>query len=326
LVKHKTSTAPRSPRPRVLITGASGGLASVVVDVLAADYELVGVDPRSLSGGRQFPGEFHRIDYSHRKMADLFRNNDFHAVLHLGRVPATAKARKSVRYNINVLGTRSLLDLSVRFGVKNVIVFSTFHVYGAHQHNHLHITEEDPLRASQIFAELSDAVELDHASSMFLLKHREQVRTVILRPVNVIGPRLQNQISKLLRADFCPVLLGYDPMQQFIHERDIARALLLSLQSDKAGVYNVAGEGVIPWSHAVRTAGATPVPIPHFLAYPFFALASQVGARFPKHLLDYFRYPTIVSDEAFRKDMGYEPQVTTVEALESIRQSSRENS
>ena len=32
-----------------------------------------------------------------------------------------------------------------------------------------------------------------------------------------------------------------------------------------------------------------------------------------------FRYPTVVSDEAFREDMGYAPQVTTVEALRSLR-------
>jgi UDP-glucose 4-epimerase len=241
--------------------------------------------------------------------------------LHLGRVPVTSRARKSVRYNLNVLGTRSLLDLSVKHGVKNVIVFSTFHVYGAHQHNHLHITEDDPLRASQIFAELSDAVELDNASAMFLLKHRDVVRTVILRPVNVIGPKIHNQISKLLRAAYCPTLLGYDPMMQFIHEQDVAHALELALKSDKSGIYNVSGEGVVPWSHAVQLAGSTPVQVPHFLAYPFFAFASRVGLmRFPKHLIDYFRFPTILSDAAFRKDMGYEPQISTVEALESIRQ------
>ena len=299
------------------------GLAHVVVSQLADDYELVGVDPRAMAPGREFPGEFHQIDYVKRKMADVFRSHNFHALLHLGRVPVTARARKSVRYNINVLGTRNLLDLSLRFGVKNLIVFSTFHVYGAHQHNHLQITEDDPLRASQIFAELSDAVELDNVSSMFLLKNRDVVRTVILRPVNVVGPEIRNQISKLLRASYCPVLLGYDPMMQFIHEYDVARALVLSLKSTKSGVYNVAGEGVIPWSDAVRASGAHPVPILHLLAYPFFAAASRVGIHFPKHLIDYFRYPTICSDEAFKKDTGYEAKVSTIEALRSIRNDSK---
>jgi hypothetical protein len=70
----------------------------------------------------------------------------------------------------------------------------------------------------------------------------------------------------------------------------------------------------------VRAAGAVPVPIPHSIAYPAFAVASKVFVtHFPRHLIDYFRYPTLISDEAFRKDMGYAPGVTTMEALRSIR-------
>jgi UDP-glucose 4-epimerase len=318
--KFGAKPGPREPKAhKVLVTGAVGGMARAVVQQLENDYELVGVDPRPLPPGTRFPGEFHQIDYVQRKMADLFRNHKFHALIHLGRIPVTAAARQSVRYNVNVLGTRNLLELALKFDVRNVVVFSTYHVYGAHQHNHLQITEDDPLRASQIFAELSDAVELDNASAMFLLKRRDQVRTVILRPVNVIGPEINNQISRLLRADYCPTLLGYDPMQQFVHETDMAHALELALKSDRSGIYNVAGEGVIPWSNAVRTAGAVPFPIPHVLAYPFFAAASKLGViRFPRHLVDYFRFPTIVSDESFRKHFGYQPRVSTVDALHSI--------
>lgn len=309
---------PNDTRSSVLITGASGGLASIVVDRLLGEYRLVGVDQRSVMEGRHFPGEFHEIDYRQRRMAEVFRQNKFHTLIHLGRVPPTAEKSQTARYNMNVLGTRSLLEFAVKYGVKNVIVFSTYHVYGAHQHNHLHITEDDPLRATQIFRELSDAVELDNISTAFVLKHPE-IRTVVLRPVNVIGPRVRNQITRLLRSDPCPVLMGYDPMMQFVHENDIARALLMCMHSKKSGVYNIAGEGVIPYTRAVKTAGATPLPIPLLIAYPFFAAISHLGRKFPKHLMDYYRYPTIVSDAAFRREFGWAPEITTVDALKSVR-------
>src|SRR5690606_36101402 len=121
-----------------------------------------------------------------------------------------------MRFKTNVLGTRNLLELSLRYGVRNLIVFSTYHVYGAHIHNHVHIREHEPLRASQTFPELVDAIELDHAATTFMWQHRE-MRLVILRPVNVVGTRINNTITQLLRAEVCPKLLGFDPLMQFIH-------------------------------------------------------------------------------------------------------------
>jgi hypothetical protein len=61
------------------------------------------------------------------------------------------------------------------------------------------------------------------------------------------------------------------------------------------------------------------VPVPHFLGYKAAAVAAKLGSNFPVHLLDYFRYPTVLSDDLFRRDFGYEPHVTTIEALRSIR-------
>jgi UDP-glucose 4-epimerase len=305
----------------ILVTGAAGGLASVVTGMLAEEYRLVGVDPRPMPYGRNFPGAFYTVDYTHRRMAEVFRRNSFSAMLHVGRIAATARLSQYVRYNVNVLGTRNLLQLAKRYGVKTAVVCSTFHVYGAHQHNHLHLNEDDPLRASQIFPELTDAIELDNYARTFSLQFPE-TRTVILRPANIVGARISNEISRLLRNDYVPKLLGYDPMMQFIHERDVARALLAALGGERSGVYNVAGEGVVPWSKAIRIASGTPIPIPHLLAYPLMGAVAGVS-RIPKHLIDYFRYPVVIRDDAFKRDFGFEPEVTTVEALKSLRDDPR---
>ncbi len=303
---------------RVLITGASGGLAEIVAELLQKKYELVGVDPRPMPEGREFPGKFYQIDYRQRKMADVFRTHEFDAVVHLGRVPAAARLRKTQRFNLNVLGTRSLLDLALKYKVKSFVVLSTFHVYGAHQHNHLYITEEDPLLASQTFPEVVDAVELDNVSVAFSLRN-PKVRTVILRPTNIIGDRIMNQISLFLRGSICPVLLGYDPMWQFIDENDMANAILLALEGKKSGIYNVTGEGVVALTHAIRLAGGNPVPVPQFLSGAVIAGLKFMGQYFPRHLVDFFKYPVVISDKNFRKDFGYEPQTNTADALRALK-------
>lgn len=302
-------------KPAILVTGAAGGLAQILVGRFKDRFDITGVDMRNTNASI-FPGEFHRTDYTHRRMEDIFASKKFQTLIHLGRVRETSGMSSSERYNANVLGTRNILRLALQSGIERVIVMSTYHVYGAHQHNHLHITEDEPLRATQIYPELSDAVELDHYAKTFSLQY-PQIHTVILRPVNIIGPRIKNTISNLLRSRFCPMLLGYDPMMQFLHEDDIAQAVELCIDSSRSGVYNVAGEGLVPYSKAIELAGATPLPVPHVLAYGAVrVLASR--DRFPKHLLDYFRYPVIVADEPFRKDFGFEPKTPLKQTLNSI--------
>jgi UDP-glucose 4-epimerase len=307
------------PGSTILVTGAAGGLSSIVTDQLTESYRLVGVDPRPMPYGRNFPGKFYQVDYTHRKMTEIFRRHEFAALLHLGRVAATTEVSAIRRYNVNVLGTRNLLHLARSYGVSRIIVFSTFHVYGAHQHNHLHIAEDEPLRASPIFPELSDAIELDNFARTFSLQYPE-VKTLVLRPANVVGSRIRNEISRLLRSDYVPTLLGYDPMLQFIHESDVARALLMALESSRSGVYNLAGEGLVSYSKAIELSGGKSVPIPHFFVYPVVGALSRL-VKIPKHLVDYFRYPVVIRDAAFRADFGFKPEVSTVEALGSLRSS-----
>ncbi|NDD91637.1 NAD-dependent epimerase/dehydratase family protein [bacterium] len=307
-----------SSKPTVLITGAAGGLAGISVGDLVGDYNLVGVDPRPLPKGKDFPGEFHVVDYQHRRMSEVFRSRKIDILLHLGRIPVGGRLRSSDRYNTNVLGTRNLLQLAKRHEVSQVVVLSTFHVYGAHPHNPGHLLEDDPLRASQTFPELRDSIEMDNLARMFMLQNRS-IRVVLLRPVHVVGATIQNYISQLLRSELCPVLAGYDPLLQFIHESDLARAIRLSIESKKSGVYNVAGEGVISYKKAVSVAGARAVPLPAFLVYSALGTLSRLRLGFPKHLVDFFRYSAIVSDDSFRREHDYQPQVSTIDALRSLR-------
>ena len=301
----------------ILVTGAAGSLARIVTEMLAPQDEIVGADVHPLPPGRPFEGEFYCVRYTQRRMAEVFRRHKPEVVVHLGRIRGTESLSTSYRYNQNVLGTRNLFDLALKHGAKRVVVLSTFHVYGAHQHNHVGLTEDAPLRASQIFPQLADAVELDHTATSYLWRYR-RVETLVLRPANIVGPSLNNMISRLLRARAVPRLLGYDPMLQFLHERDCARAICLAVNSKRWGVYNVAGEGAVPWSKAIKLADAVPMPIPHFLAYPMVGSLAALRLIFPKHLMDYFRYPTVISDDLFREDFGYRPQYDSVETLASV--------
>ncbi|MBU6153534.1 MAG: NAD-dependent epimerase/dehydratase family protein [Bdellovibrionales bacterium] len=303
---------------KVLVTGASGAIARLVASALSPKYEWVGVDPRPCPSETHFPGEFMVADYHSRKLDDVFKKHQFDAVLHLGRIRESQKYSPQYRFQMNVVGTQKLLELCRTNGVKNLVILSTYHVYGAHRLNPLVIAEDAPLRASQSFPELSDAVEMDHAATHFMWKVRE-VRTTILRPTNVIGKHVRNTICSLLRSGICPRVFGFDPLMQFIDEKDLARALILALENPLPGIFNVAGEGVIALSHAIRHAQAMAVPVPPIVTASLVRLLAEVSKiPFPPYLLEFFKYPTIISDDLFRKTFGYQPKVKTVQSLHHL--------
>ena len=303
---------------RILITGASGAIARLVSGALSAKYDLVGVDPRPAPSSSHFPGDFYVADYHGRKLDEVFKKYKYDAVMHLGRIRESQRYSPQYRFQMNVIGTQKLIELCKTHEVKNLIVLSTYHVYGAHRLNSLQLTEESPLRASQSFPELADAVELDHSATTFMWKHRD-VRTTILRPANIIGKHVRNTICSLLRSGVCPKIMGFDPLMQFIDEKDMARALILALENPIPGVFNVAGEGVIAYSHAIHHAQAITIPIPPIVSAGFVRLLDNIShLGFPPYLMEYFRYPTIVNDDPFRKLFGYQPKVKTLQSLRNL--------
>lgn len=310
--------SPNSRKPRILFTGASSALARLVASAIAPKYECVGVDPRPAPSNSHFPGEFVVADYHSRKLDEVFQKYEFDTVMHLGRIRESQKYSSQYRFQMNVIGTQKLLELCKQNSVKNLIVMSTYHVYGAHRLNSLQLTEESPLRASQSFPELVDAVELDHAATTFMWRNRE-IRTTVLRPANVIGKHIRNTICSLLRSGVCPKIVGFDPLMQFIDEKDMARALILSLEQPHYGVFNVAGEGLIAYSHAIRHANAMTVPLPPFITAGLVRVIAELSRmNLPPYLMEYFKYPTIVNDDAFRAKFGFQPKVKTVQSLKNL--------
>jgi UDP-glucose 4-epimerase len=188
--------------------------------------------------------------------------------------------------------------------VKTLVVLSTFHIYGAHPRNHIPISEEDPLRAGPEFPQIADAIQLDNMATTWIYKHRD-VRTVVLRATNVVGPHIQNTMSKFLRMRRIPTLAGFNPMTQFIHEDDLASAVLAARRGKEAGVYNVAGAAVIPWRTALEIAGAKRLPLPSTFAKAYVRAFSP----FPEYLVNFFMYPCVITDAQFRADFGWDPKI-----------------
>jgi len=303
---------------RVLITGIAGGLAREVAGILVHEGDsVVGVDYRAVAPGAPLPESvpIFRAHYYKTAIEDVFRQGPFDAVLHLGRV-GNLSERAEKRFNLNVVGSKKVLSLCVAQGVKRLVVLSTFHIYGAHQHNHTPISEEDPLRAGLDFPQIADAIQLDAISAELVYRHPE-MGTVVLRPTNVVGRTIQNTMSSLLRLGRVPKLAGFNPMTQFVHASDLARAVVAAMRGEGRGVFNVAGPTELPWATAIDVCGAKALPVPSSLV----SLYVKTMTAFPAYLVNFLKFPCVITDAAFRERFGYAPRLSMRETLADLRPS-----
>jgi UDP-glucose 4-epimerase len=257
--------------------------------------------------------QIYRANYNKTRIEDIVRRHRPTHVLHLGRV-GNLKEHMNKRFDLNVVGSAKIMELCLKHQIERLVVLSTFHIYGAHPHNHIPILEDEPLRASATFPQIADAVQLDNMASQWVYRHRRP-STIVLRPANIVGPNIRNAVSTYLRQPALIYLLGYSPMWQFVHEADMVEAIMLALASDTAGVYNVAGSGEIPLLEALRITGARLIPLPGPLADLAIRLGRGVPRFIPTYLLDFLRYPVVVSDAKMRADFGYRPVGGIEEAI-----------
>ena len=300
----------------VVVTGIAGSLARLAaLEFLRRGHEVVGVDYRPRP--RDFPPRlsFVQANYNKTRIEDIFRRHTPEVVLHLGRV-GNLKVRANKRFDLNVVGSAKIQELCLKYATRRLVVLSTFHIYGAHAHNHIPIFESDPIRGFQTMPILSDSIQIDHQAVQWTFRHR-RLKTIVLRPTNVIGAHIRNTVSGYLRREELVYASGFNPMWQFVHESDMLRALLLAAESDRVGVYNVAGPGSIPIVEALKLTGGRPRGVPSTLIRLRQRVDAKSYSHFPRYLLDFFKYPCIVSDDSFREHCGYEPRVSEPDAIRS---------
>ncbi len=308
--------APAAAPATVLVTGISGNLGRALAKQLHVDAQVVGIDRRPF---RDKPKDIVHVQVDIRKarVEEAFRHRKVDALIHLG-IMHDPRMPFSEAHSFNVVGTQKILDACVRHGVRKVVVLSSANVYGPRPDNSNFLTEETPLMAADRFSDVRDLIELDMYAQSFVWRHPE-IETVILRPVNIIGPTVRNAPSNYLRLERPITVMGFDPMIQLIHEEDVARALILALRPGARGVYNVTGPGEVPLSAVMRELGRVPVPVPHFLLRPALRRLFRAGVvSFPPEELDHIQYLCVVDGTRAAREMGWAPRYTLRETIRSV--------
>jgi UDP-glucose 4-epimerase len=298
----------------VAITGVSSYFAHGLLPLLEADERvetIVGLDikPPSQSVSKL---QFHHHDIRDPAMSAYFK--DAQTLVHLAFIVDEMKD-KAVSHAINVQGTRNVLGALEGSSVRKVVYTSSASVYGCHRDNPVGLTEDMPMRPTYDCYYSSDKVEAEGIFEEFQ-RTRGKVLVTILRPCIVIGPHIQNMFSRLFELKIIPMLLGKNPLVQFLHEEELNKALCQAIVEDHPGVFNLGGRDPLPMSRLIELSPARGFPIPTLLAKKGANVLFRLGRMpFSQAWVSMQEYPVVVNSERFQKEFGWAPRYSTEESI-----------
>jgi UDP-glucose 4-epimerase len=148
------------------------------------------------------------------------------------------------------------------------------------------------------------------------------VNVAMLRFSNVLGPDITTPLAKALELPIVPSVLGYDPRCQFVHEADVVRAILFVLEGRVQGIYNVAGDGLLPWSEVAAICGKRTFPLPPLGLGLLSPPLTRFGLDLPPELIDLLRHGRGVDNRRLKKvgfDYHYTSAGTVADYVEALR-------
>lgn len=277
---------------RIAVTGTSGFLGSVVVPLLEhAGHEIVSINRKE------------GMDITDWQAVKMIK--DFDVLIHLAAQSYVPDAYTDPHsfYNTNVSGTLNMLELA-RLNKARFIYISSY-VYGHPQY--LPIDELHPLEAVNPYGQSKLTGE-----DLCKAYYRDfKLDTTIFRPFNIYGAGqgihfLIPKIISLVKADKVVELFDPRPKRDYVHVKDVAKAILLAVEKNATGfeVFNLGG-GISYSPQEVITMLETMIGKKIAVSY--------LNKHRPNEIMD-----TLCNNAKAKKYLGWEPCMSFYTGLQEM--------
>ena len=311
---------------RVLITGGGGYLGSQLVARLAAlpadqrPAVIVSHDIREPQ--TRLPGvEYAIADIRAPEMADIIATHGIDTVVHLASIVTPGKdSNRAFEYDVDVNGTRNVLQACVQHGVQRIVVSSSGAAYGYHADNADWLTEDMPVRGNEVFAYSHHKRLVEDMLASYRTTHPE-LQQVVLRIGTILGATVRNQITDLFEKPRLLAIRGSDSPFVFIWDQDVVGIILRAVSGGPAGIYNVAGDGALTIHEIAQRLGKRCLQLPAWLLHAALSVLKPLGlTQYGPEQLDFLRYRPVLLNTRLKTVFGYTPTYTSAQVFELYRQ------
>jgi nucleoside-diphosphate-sugar epimerase len=306
---------------RVLITGGTGFIGSRLalkclekndeVRILAQENTDAEIENRKLiekAGAAIISGTV----TDKVKVAESVQGIDI--VYHLAAIQHEMNIPDKVFWDVNVTGTKNVLEASVESGVKRFVHGSTIGVYGSMEGE---INEGSPCNPDNVYG----ITKLEGERLAF--SFREKVPLVIIRISEVYGPadrRLLKLFNGIKKNVFFVIGSGNN-LHHLIYVDDLIKGFFLAAENEKelGQVFVLSGKNPITTGEMVKTIAdelGVSLPKVRLPLMPFLLAATvmeatlrPLGIQPPLHRrrMDFFRKSFNFSPKKSREILGFEP-------------------
>lgn len=307
----------------VAITGACTFLGTELVRRLEEDRRYRKVllldvrEPPALAEGAQ-KTRFFPIDLTQptidAEIATLLDREQVDTVVH-GAFLSHPTHASEWAHELEDVGTMHMLNACAAAEPARFVLVSSTMAYGADPANPNFLTEDAALRGHRDSRFINDKVRAETQALQFARAH-PATRVTTLRFAPILGPTVSNLFTRFFSRPAAPVMMGHDPLLQFVHESDAAWALKLAVDRDVVGPFNIVGKGVLPYTTVLALMGRVPLPMPYLVARQMFKAlwATQVFDS-PPSLLDYLLYVCVADGSRAARELGYRPRFSIKRTL-----------
>jgi len=309
-------------KKNVLITGVTSTLGRQVANQLYFDNKIGGIIGTAVTDQPYYFDDFDpkrfiykKIDIlKGRQLQNLFLAEDFKlakidTVIHLAFYNRLESYGEE-SHRLNVDGTKNLIDMCVESSRIKKFIFKSSHiVYSIESNNPVLLEEEADLN----FSKNVDPWVRDRVDADMICQSRmdsKNVNIVILRPTNIVGRNIHGTLNAYFDSPICIKPMGYNPMINLIHVRDVVEAIQMTVHKNVRGIFNLSGKETAPLTEFVRLNNARKLSLPGPLIPPVNSILRRLGLtrHYYRVEADIMHYSALLDDTKARKTFGWKPK------------------